>query len=170
MVNQYLASTPLVVTDNYRWVIKAETTIFQFVLPSPKKSVGIKHEVFTKVYTASWNHIIFQHDCIFPNEKYENFDLRSKATDTFLKTIISNWKEKRDWHVLVTPDLIKKFDLLITFMFSHDFSSFYMNKISWFGFQIIFNKIMEMSFSNETYSHTLKGKEIFFHTVWILSF
>ena len=30
-VNQYLASTPPVVTDNYRWVKTAETTIFQYV-------------------------------------------------------------------------------------------------------------------------------------------
>ena len=27
-VNQYLASTPPVVTDNYRWVITTETTLF----------------------------------------------------------------------------------------------------------------------------------------------
>ena len=33
-----LASTPPVATDNYRWVIKAETMlIFQYIQPSPKR-------------------------------------------------------------------------------------------------------------------------------------
>ena len=36
-VNQYLASTPPVVTDNYRWVRTAQTTIFQNVQPSPNR-------------------------------------------------------------------------------------------------------------------------------------
>ena len=35
-VNQYLASKPPVVSDNYRRVITADTTIFQYVQPSPK--------------------------------------------------------------------------------------------------------------------------------------
>ena len=29
--------TPPVVTDNYRWVITVETTVFQYVQPSPKR-------------------------------------------------------------------------------------------------------------------------------------
>ena len=40
-VNQSLASTPPVVTDNYRWAITAEITIVQNVQPSPN-SWGIR--------------------------------------------------------------------------------------------------------------------------------
>ena len=32
-----LASAPPVVTDNYRWVITAETTIFQYIQLTPKR-------------------------------------------------------------------------------------------------------------------------------------
>ena len=38
-VNQYLASTPPVVTDNYRCVITADTTIFQYVPVLPYAKV-----------------------------------------------------------------------------------------------------------------------------------
>ena len=42
--NQFLARTPLVVTDNYRWVITAQTTIFQYVQPRLPRDEALEKE------------------------------------------------------------------------------------------------------------------------------